>query len=83
MASRDVAGNLRVGIFEKIELPDGRIAKPLKGTSTKIDYDVEGKTVRSTSRYSPFAIQYDADAEMREEFFALPLRSPNRSRSKR
>lgn len=79
MAIRDVAGNLRVGPFDKVELPDGRIAKPLGGTSKRVRYDVEGKEVESTSRYAPHAIQFDADYDD-DELFGIPLTHPNRRR---
>ena len=79
MAIRDVAGELRVGMFDKVTLPDGRVAKPKRGNGKQITYDVDGKEVVSTSRYAPHRIQYDADGD---DFYAiaLPMRSPNRKK---
>ena len=84
MAIRDVAGRLNVGIFEKVELPDGRIATPLRGRGHKIDYEIEGKTVRSTSRYSPEQIAYDAmmsDAD--DALMLFPMRTPKWTKGKK
>lgn len=78
MASRDVAGRLRVGAFEQIELPDGRIAKPVSGTGNHVTYDVDGERVESTSLYSPYTIQYDAMSDDESPLIAIAPRRRKR-----
>lgn len=63
MPIRDVAGELRTGVFEKVPLPNGEVAVPVNGTANHIDYRIGGKIVRSTARYAPHMVEYSAMIE--------------------